>query len=64
MWQSAQSIADKELKDTTPTDFTAIDKEKVQALVAKIDAAIKVKPVSKTFKQKLNYVKKLCNVFT
>ena len=58
MWQYAQSIADKELQDTTPTDFAAIDKEKVQAVVAKIDAAIKDKPVSKTFKQKLNYVKK------
>jgi hypothetical protein len=45
MWQYAQSIADKELQDTTP-----IDKEKVQAVVAKIDAAIKDKPVSKTFK--------------
>ena len=58
MWQYAQSIADKELQDTTPTDFTAIDKEKVQAVVAKIDAAIKDKPVSKAFRQKLNYVKK------
>lgn len=58
MWQYAQSIADKELQDTTPADFTAIDKEKVQAVVAKIDAAIKDKPVSKTFKQKLSYVKK------
>ena len=58
MWQYAQSVADKELQDTTPTDFTAIDKEKVQAVVAKIDAAIKDKPVSKPFKQKLNYVKK------
>lgn len=58
MWQYAQSVADKELQDTTPTDFTAIDKEKVKAVVAKIDAAIKDKPVSKTFNQKLNYVKK------
>ncbi len=58
MWHYAQSIADKELQDTTPTDFTAIDKEKVKAVVAKIDAAIKDKPVSKTFKQKLHYVKK------
>jgi transposase len=58
MWQYAQSVADKELQDTTPIDFTAIDKEKVQAVVAKIDAAIKDKPVTKPFKQKLNYVKK------
>lgn len=58
MWQYAQSVADKELEDTTPTDFTAIDKAKVQAVVAKIDAAIKDKPVSKTFRQKLHYVKK------
>lgn len=58
MWQYAQSIADKELQDITPTDFTAIDKEKVQAVVAKIDAAIKDKPVPNPFKQKLNYVKK------
>ena len=58
MWQYAQSIADKELQDATPTDFAAVDKEKVQAAVAKIDAAIKDKPVSKTFEQKLNYAKK------
>jgi transposase len=58
MWQYAQSVADKELQDTTPTDFTAIDSEKVKEVVAKIDAAIKDKPVTKTFKQKLNYVKK------
>ena len=58
MWQYAQSIADKELQDTTSTDFTAIDTAKVKAVVAKIDAAIKDKPVSKTFKQKLHYVKK------
>ncbi len=58
MWQYAQTIADKELPDTTPTDFTAIDAQKVKATVAKIDAAIKDKPVTKAFKQKLNYVKK------
>ena len=58
MWHYAQSIADKELEDTTPADFTAIDKEKVKAVVAQIDAAIKDKPVTKTFKQKLNYIKK------
>ena len=58
MWQYAQTIADKELQDTTPTDFTAIDAEKLKATVAKIDAAIKDKPISKAFKQKLNYVKK------
>jgi transposase len=58
MWQYAQNIADTELQDTTPDDFTSIDKEKLKDVVAKIDAAIKDKPVSKTFKQKLNYVKK------
>ena len=58
MWQYAQSIADKELQDSTPTDFKTINAQKVKALVEKIDAAIKDKPVSKTFKQKLNYVKK------
>ncbi len=58
MWHYAQRIADVELQDTTPTDFSAIDKQKVQEVVAKIDAAIKDKPVTKTFKQKLNYVKK------
>ena len=58
MWQYAQSIADKELQDSTPTDFKTINAQKVKALVEKIDAAIKDKPVSKTFKQNLNYVKK------
>lgn len=58
LWQYAQTIADTELQDTTLVDFTAIDSQKVKETVAKIDAAMKDKPVSKTFKQKLNYVKK------
>jgi len=58
MWNYAQSVAAKDLQDTTPTDFTAIDQEKVKTVIAQIDAAIKDQPVSKTFKQKLNYVKK------
>lgn len=58
LWKYAQSIAASELDDTDPSDFESIDKEKVEQTIAKIDAALKDKPVSKEVKQKLNYAKK------
>jgi transposase len=58
LWKYAQNIAAAELDDTDPGGFDKIDKEKVQQTIAKIDAALKDKPVSKQVKQKLNYAKK------
>jgi transposase len=58
LWKYAQSIAASELDDTDPSGFDKIDKEKVAATIAKIDAALQNKPVSKQVKQKLNYAKK------
>lgn len=58
LWKYAQSVAVSELDDTDPGGFDKIDKEKVEQTIAKIDAALKDKPVSKEVKQKLNYAKK------
>lgn len=58
LWKYAQSIAASELDDTDPSSFDKIDKEKVAQIIAKIDAALQDKPVSKQVKQKLGYAKK------
>jgi transposase len=58
LWKYAQSIAASELDDTDPSGFDKIDKEKVAETIAKIDAALQDKPVSKQVKQKLSYAKK------
>lgn len=58
LWKYAQSVAVSELDDTDPGGFDKIDKEKVEQTIAKIDAALKDKPVSKQVTQKLNYAKK------
>jgi transposase len=58
LWKYAQSIAATEMDDTDPGGFDKIDKQKVEQTIAKIDAALKDKPVSKQVKQKLNYAKK------
>jgi len=58
LWKYAQNIAASELDDTDPSGFDKIDKEKVEQTIAKIDEALKDKPVSKQVKQKLNYAKK------
>ena len=58
LWKYAQSIAADELDDTDPSEFDKIDSEKVKETIAKIDAALKDKPVTKEIKQKLGYAKK------
>ena len=58
LWKYAQSVAASELDDTDPSGFDKIDKEKVAQTIAKIDAALQDKPVSKQVKQKLNYARK------
>lgn len=58
LWKYAQGIAASELDDTDPSGFDKIDKEKVEQTIAKIDEALKNKPISNQVKQKLNYAKK------
>ena len=58
LWKYAQGIAASELDDTDPDGFDKIDKETLKQAIAKIDASLKDKPVSKQVKQKLNYAKK------
>jgi hypothetical protein len=58
LWKYAQSVAASELDDTDPSGFDKIDKEKVAETIAKIDAALQDKAVSKQVKQKLSYAKK------
>jgi hypothetical protein len=54
----AQSFAADDLDDTDPSGFDKIDSKKVKETIAKIDAALKDKPVTKEIKQKLSYAKK------
>ncbi len=58
LWKYAQRVAVSELDDTDPGGFDKTDKEKAEQTIAKIDAALKDKPVSKQVTQKLNYAKK------
>ena len=58
LWAYSQKIAQEELGDDTPTDFSPIDHEKVKETIAKIDEVLKGKTVEKELKQKLNYAKK------
>lgn len=58
LWKYAQSVAASELDDPDPDGFEKIDAQKVQQAIAKIDAALKDKPVSSHVKQKLDYARK------
>lgn len=58
LWQYAMSVAAAELPDTDPTSFKQIEPEQVQNTIAKINEALKDKPVNPKVKQKLNYAKK------
>jgi len=58
LWQYAQSIAAAEMDDTDPSGFDKIDSKKVEETIAKINEALKDKPVGKQVKQKLNYARK------
>lgn len=57
LWKYAKKVAASELDDTDPTTFDKIDSETVERTVASINEAVKNEPVSKEFKQKLNYAK-------
>ena len=58
MRKYTQSIAASEFDNTDPSGFDKIGKEKIAAIIAKIDLALQDKPVGKQVKQKLSYAKK------
>jgi transposase len=58
LWQYAQQVAAEEMADETPIDFKEINAQKVKQAIARIDEALKEKPISKKVRQKLNYAKK------
>jgi hypothetical protein len=58
LWDYTQKIAAQELGDDTPTDFTPADPQKIKETIARIDEALKGKPVSKEIKTKLRQAKK------
>ena len=58
LWTYTQKVAQEEMGDDTPTDFTPIDPEKVKETIAKIDQVLKGKEVGKDVRQKLNYARK------
>jgi len=58
LWAYTLKLAAEELQDTTPTTFEQIDEKKVEETIAKINEALKDKPVSKKVAQKLTYAKK------
>lgn len=58
LWSYTQKVAQEEMGDDTPTDFTPIDPEKVEETIARIDQALKGKDASKEVRQKLNYARK------
>lgn len=58
LWEYAQSIAEKEIEDTRPTEYSQVNPEKVKQTIEKIDKALQDKPVKKKVRQKLNYAKK------
>lgn len=51
LWQYAQSIAAAEMDDTDPSGFDKIDSKKVEETIAKINEALKDKPVTKRVKK-------------
>lgn len=58
LWNYAHTMAETELKDTSPINYREITPEKVAETIAKIDAATKGKPTGSKFRQKLNYGRK------
>jgi transposase len=59
LWEYAQSLAEQELEDTRPTDYSQVNPEKVKQTIEQIDKALKDQPVKKKVRQKLNYAKKV-----
>jgi transposase len=58
LWAYTQKVAEEELGDDTPTDFTPIDPQKIKKTIEKIEEALKGKPVSNEIKAKLKHAKR------
>lgn len=58
LWKYAQGIAAEELKDQMEVSFEAVTKDKVEAVIEKIDKALEGKDVPQQIKQKVRYAKK------
>jgi transposase len=58
LWQYTQEVAAQELEQEPMPEFKAINEEKLQATINKIDRALVNKKVSPKVRQKLNYAKK------
>lgn len=53
LWNYTQSVAQEELKDSSPIDFKDISSEKVKAVAKQIDEVLREKNVDKTIKKKV-----------
>ncbi|MEM6525970.1 MAG: IS1182 family transposase [Bacteroidota bacterium] len=58
LWSYTQQVAEEELKDQKPVDFSEIDSQKVKQTIDTIDQALEGKQVDKKVKQKLHYARK------
>ena len=58
LWDYAEGIASKELKDAEPIEFTPISAKKVERFVDAIDKALEGKEVSKEKRQQLNHIRR------
>ncbi|NRA48701.1 MAG: IS1182 family transposase [Phaeodactylibacter sp.] len=58
LWSYTQKVAFDELAQTSPPDFSEIDKTKVESAIKKIDTALEGKEVDKKVSQKLNYARR------
>jgi transposase len=58
LWTYTLLVAKQELADTSPTTFAKIDATKVTETIEAINEALKDKPVSKKFRQKIKYASK------
>jgi transposase len=57
-WQYTQKIAKQEMKDSTPTAFSATNPEQVRVAIDKIDQALRGQDVEPKNRQKLSYAKR------
>jgi transposase len=58
LWDYTQSLANEELKDTSPTTFAEIDSKKVIDTINEINSLLKDKPIEKKKAQKIKYAEK------
>ena len=58
LWNYTQKVAKEETKDVDPITFTAIDRQKVEAVVEEIDRVLKKKKIPSRVRQKINYARK------